>query len=394
MRTAASARSPDLASVVPTDDVSYYNGVRYWNALPAVRAYQDRLALGEHAAKGIWQFALDRYERDTFERALVLNCGNGWVERVLVQGGVIQQAVGVDVSAALIAEATGAADNASLPLTYHQLDINTAELPSGPFDLVINYAAAHHITYLDRVFRRLERLLGPDGVLFCWDYCGPSRNQYPLETWLAIWELNQQLPEPYRKQLRYPHLNTMLAIDPTEAVHSDLVIEHIRRYFSIDYMNPTGGLLAYEILTENPGCHQPGDRSDAVINQVLAADEASVNERGMDGSLFYFALALPASVPRDEDVLYAWTEQEEQREQVAHANGGRYGPVTFLEDVYGWLYDEMIAATHARSAIDELQTKLFQTDIRARARNLLRSFPGVQPLARAARLRRGAPPVH
>src|SRR3954452_4371772 len=89
-------------SIRPADSSVYYDSELYWNALPEVRAYQDRLALGDAADVGIWRYASEFYGRARFERALVLNCGNGWVERNLVAGGVLGSAVGVDIAEDLL----------------------------------------------------------------------------------------------------------------------------------------------------------------------------------------------------------------------------------------------------------------------------------------------------
>ena len=53
-----------------------------------------------------------------FQRALILNCGNGWVERVLVEHGLVREAVGIDYSTDLLEEARAAASASGLPLTY------------------------------------------------------------------------------------------------------------------------------------------------------------------------------------------------------------------------------------------------------------------------------------
>src|SRR3954452_3875533 len=107
----------------PADSSVYYDSELYWNAIPEVRAYQDRLALGDAAALGIWGFTAERYGVPRFERALVLNCGNGWVERALVAGGVLGSAVGIDIAEHLLGGAEGAAPAAGLPIEYVRLDI-------------------------------------------------------------------------------------------------------------------------------------------------------------------------------------------------------------------------------------------------------------------------------
>ena len=99
----------------------------------------------------------------TFERALILNCGNGWVERELLASGLILEAVGIDYSDRPPGAGEEAAAEGGLPLTYEQVNVNTAAFPDGEFDLVVNHAAAHHIAAIDRVFRELCRKLPDDG---------------------------------------------------------------------------------------------------------------------------------------------------------------------------------------------------------------------------------------
>jgi SAM-dependent methyltransferase len=363
----------------------YYDTPLYWNALAEVRAYQDRLALGDAAPLGIWGHALEFYGRPRFERALVLNCGNGWVERALVGGGVVGAAVGIDIAEDLLAEAEAAALAAGLPISYVQHDINADELPAGPFDLVINYAAAHHIAYLDRAFRQVASLLPPEGVFLHWDYCGPARNQYSLPNWDALWQLNQALPPAFRRRLDYPHLKTMLATDPTEAIHSDLVISHLERYFSVDHLRPTGGALAYEILKLNPPFYTPGDEQARWLDFVLDADERYLgNDLGR--SYFFYALARPRTDPIDAARLAAWTAAEEQREATAAANGGRYGGPTLLEDLYERLYGVITEQERLQAHVVELEGRVAELQRpKEGLRVFTRAIPGARPLVRAAR---------
>ena len=45
------------------------------------------------------------YAPAVHQRALSLNCGNGWVEQEIVHGGLAKEAVGVDYSEALLEQA-------------------------------------------------------------------------------------------------------------------------------------------------------------------------------------------------------------------------------------------------------------------------------------------------
>ena len=152
-----------------------------------------------------WHEHFARATGRTFERALILNCGNGWVERELVGSGLIAEGVGIDYSQTLLDEAAAAASaEAGMPLTYHQANVNTGTFPEGEFDLVVNHAAAHHIAAIDRVFREVCRILPDDGWFVSFDYVGPHRNQYRLDAWEEAWQLNHELPEPLRQDLRLP----------------------------------------------------------------------------------------------------------------------------------------------------------------------------------------------
>jgi SAM-dependent methyltransferase len=305
------------------DSSVYYTG-RYWNDLPQVRDYLQRRATGTVGTRW-FEHLRGHTGRERFERALVLNCGNGWVERELAQRGVVAEAVGIDIAPDLLAQADAQARAEALPLRYVECDANGADFPEGPYDLVVNYSAAHHVAYLNRVFRRICELLPADGVFVSWDYVGPHRNQYPSETWRAAHALNDRLPERFRADMGYPHLPTMLATDPTEAIHSELIVEVLHRYFRVDWFAPLGGALAYPLLCFNDGIHDaPPAERDPWIERVVAADDA-YTEAHPETTLFAFAIARPdKSALDDAGALARWSDEEERREAAAARNGGLY----------------------------------------------------------------------
>jgi SAM-dependent methyltransferase len=337
-------------SVVPGPAASYYQG-HYWNDLPAVQRQLNVRATGDPDLA--WHDHLrDRW--GPFDRALVINCGNGWVERTLIERGVISRAVGTDVSTDLLDQAAGAARDLGLDLDYHVLDTNSAAFPDGPFDLVVNHAALHHVAYLDRVVRALCRLLTPDGVFVTWDYVGPHRNQYEAAAWEAAWQVNERLPPVVRNDLRYPHLPTMLATDPTEAIHSELVLPTLRRYLRIEHERALGGAIAYPVLTHNERLHGSDDAAtvDAAAEAVMAAD-AEYTDGHPETTLFAYVVGRPDPVVLDDaDQLAAWSAEEDEREATAVRSGGRYHPPTALGALSESLADarDVVAATPDRPA--------------------------------------------
>lgn len=320
-----------MSSPVPSPEFQYYGG-KYWNSIPMVEVELRRRA-ADQVNLSFGQKLLE-WNGKPFQKALALNCGNGWVERELVSGGVARSAVGLDISEPLLAEARTSASELGLDIEYHCVDTNGAEFDFPGIDLVVNYAAMHHVARVDRVMREFCRLLPPDGAFMSWDYIGPHRNQYPEHQWSAIERLNRTLPGRMRKRLAYPHLATMLADDPTEAIHSELIMPTMRRYFHLDHVRYLGGALAYEILCFNDAFFDGGDHS-AVVQRVLDADAAHMATDPEANSLFVYVLARPNKAALDDVAqLEEWTREEDEREVATESNGGQYYPVTSVAQRY------------------------------------------------------------
>ncbi|MFN2522431.1 MAG: class I SAM-dependent methyltransferase [Mycobacteriales bacterium] len=335
------------------EDSSVYYGGGYWNDLPQVRDYIESRSTGKPATR--WFQHLKQVHGDKpFRKALFLNCGNGWVERDLLREGVCLEAVGTDISVELLEQARKEAAEHGLNARYYGGDINTAELPEGDYDLVVNFAAAHHIAHLDKVLRKVAEVLPEDGVFVSVDYVGPHRNQYGYEHWEAASALNASLPEQYRSSFSYPHLPTMLAGDPTEAIHSELILETVDRYFRLEELNPVGGGLAYLVLSHNAGLHADpeGAEQDRIIRDVLDADAAWTKDHD---PLFVFFWGHPnKDVLTDQGRLDAWSREEEERERRAAANGGEYYPLSLLQQLTQEVETLKLHTSHMRADLHAL----------------------------------------
>lgn len=314
-------------TVVPAEGFEYYQH-RYWNDFEFVRRRLNERATGD--ATITWPEHLrDRW--GPFERALVLNCGNGWVERDLVAKGVVRSAVGVDVSGELLDEARRTAADLGLPLEYVRCDTNLAQFPDGPFDLVVNHAALHHVAYLDRVLRRLWEVLEPAGILVSWDYVGPHRNQYRARQWEAAWDTNLALPPHVRQVMRYPDLGTMIGGDPTEAIHSEMILQMVGRYFDTEHRRDLGGGVGYLLLTHNEAIHGLDERAAEPFVELIMGADAALTAESPELSLFVYHVARPRPGALDDaELLGRWTTEEEVRESAAATRGGVYYPRTAI----------------------------------------------------------------
>ena len=319
-------------TVKPSEDFEYYGSTIYWNNFKAVQVLHNQAMTGRGDVG--WMAHLGS-AYGPFDHAFFVNCGNGWVERDLFNAGIIRRATGSDISPDLLAQARDGAAEIGLPATYLEADVNTFEPEAGAYDLVVNVGAMHHVAYIDRMTRRLARMLRAGGVYASFDYVGAHRNQYSWEMWSRIIALNESLPPSFRVKLEYPHLKSMLHFDPSEAVHSELQTEVMLRYFDVEQHVPLGGALAYTLLYENRGLHRAQDEPEAraLIAGILEEDQAFLRSRPQD-NLFSFWIAKPKAVPANPALMSRWENEERLREEDARHNGGRYYPPTALELIY------------------------------------------------------------
>ncbi len=373
----------------------YYAG-HYWNDLDAVSRRINQRISGDPTRR--WFEHFGRVTNRVFRRALILNCGNGWVERDLLEHGLVEEAVGIDFSQPLLDEATAAAQRAGLRLTYRQANVNTDDIPEAEFDLVVNHAAAHHIAAIDRVFRRICRALPEDGWFVSFDYVGPHRNQYRLDAWEEAWRVNRELPPSLRQELDYPSVTAMVQIDPTEAVHSELIMETFGRYFVPREYAALGGAVAYPLLTHNArlfAAPADGER-ERWVERILLADDRFLSEHPESTLFAYFAGTPDKSVLGDDARLAAWTAEEEARERRAADNGGEYydrGPLAAAlvswQEEHAQVESLRVQLARAQADLDAVRSSPLYAGLRrvlaAPATRRLRATRAVRSLERRVR---------
>ena len=314
--------TPPPSTTVNEKSAVYYSG-QYWNDLPQVVAYMSEHFTGDPTKWWVDDFK-ERFCPEPLGHGLILNCGNGWVERELVDKGIVRTVTAFDYSWDLLCAASR--DRGARAIQYVRADANTVGFARDRFDVIFNVAALHHVQYLDRLCRVLCETLKPSGVLVSFDYIGPHRNQYSRPHWRRIVRVNRRLPPAARKpRLRRAHLPTMLHTDATEAIHSELILATGARYFEVFERHDTGGGIAYELLTHNAPLHALGpDAADPYIREVLAWDR-HYTARGQVPHLFSYFLARPRKdVLQDATRLRAFQDEEDRREARARARRGVY----------------------------------------------------------------------
>lgn len=323
---------------------TYYTGAIYHANFPGVNEGINRAITG-HPYRGWMEHVSERYGK--LGRVLALNCGNGWVERSLHRFGSISSVLGTDIDQGLLAEARAGAEAAGIRSEYRFMDANAPDLEPGSFECVLNHAALHHVAYIDRLVRALCQALPEHGLLISYDYVGPHRNQYPWESWSEVVRLWGEIPPEDRSELTYPHYKTMLRFDRSEAVHSELILMTISRYFDVIEERGLDGAIAYPLLFQNrkflDAINQ--GRHAQLLERILTVDR-SFSDGDPARSFFMFQVCRPRkSALADTAKLAGWAAAEREREETAALADGRYGEPGALEHIY----DEIASLRYALS---------------------------------------------
>lgn len=263
----------------------------YWNDLPAVLRYLKRRATGDPT---LWwmDHLKEQWCTPPRRRGLVIGCGNGWVERDLVDRAVCEHFDAFDASDAYLDQAR--AERGDRPIRYVRGDFESF-VPTGPYDLVVNVAALHHARFLYRHVARLAQAMEPDGIFVNWDYIGPKRNRYPVSQVAAMERVRDSLPPRFRTPhpLRIPLIQAING-DPTEAVHSNEILRAVEDHFDIVQRRDLGGGIAYQLLWNNVAPFEDPDdpEAESVLKRILAADEELTGTRAIP-DMFSFFIARP-----------------------------------------------------------------------------------------------------
>ena len=165
--------------------------------------------------------------------------------------------------------------------------------------------------------------------------------------------------------MRYPSLNDLLKADPSEAVHSELIQERLRRYFIVEEYRRAGGALAYPLLTHNPHFAAASlEEQESYLRIIMEADAAYL-ESHPRASLFVYIAAKPdkAGLAKKEATIQGWLKDEELREQTAQ--GGEYYPRYWLTR----LYEDYYRYEREQVLLENLKLELAEAQHRAEALN-------------------------
>jgi len=254
-----------------------------WTASPVVRRYLHALVSGDPACD--WLTWVEHAHLSAgLDRALVLGCGSGWLERAIAGRGRFRSIVACDFAAETISRARQAAEAEGVGgIEYHVLDLENEALPEGPFDAVFANDVLHHIKGLEPLYTRIHSVLASRGRLIFNEYVGPNRFQYSDERMALVNRYLRVLPDrlrwdPLTGKLLWKReradVDQLVWDDPTEAVRSEDVMPLARRFFRPEKEYLYGGGLLNPLLFGIVTNFRAGDPwDDMLISRFCAAEE-------------------------------------------------------------------------------------------------------------------------
>ena len=267
---------------------------KYWNDLEIVVKYKNKLATGNENVSWIGDILTRFKEYLPFDDVLIVGCGNGWLERQLYDLGIGKHFDAFDMSEKYINEAKELKQ--SRAIDYFLDDINSmSKIEDEKYDAVFNFAVLHHVTEVDNALKKLARCLKTNGLMFNEEYVGPARNQYSDQHLKHMLEVMSDLPEKFRTKVKFlrPPLENF-RVEPSEAIHSDLILPLIPKYFDIVYQRNLNGGIAYQLLHNNIQEFEDDSNTESVkwLEYLLKQDVVYTDD-GRVPILFWYGVCKP-----------------------------------------------------------------------------------------------------
>lgn len=218
----------------------------YWMALPACRQAINRRVSGSPH-----EWPLDWFKRvhapGPFGRGVSWGCGLGAFERSARRLAVVDEIDAFDVSEASLEDARREAAREGIDGIHYRFgNFDDPQLARRRYDVVFFHASLHHVSSLERLFRRLCFALKRGGAVYVDEYVGPSRADWTLPQLRLAQSILDMLPSEGK-------LKTEIDIpiepnDPSEAIRSSEIPRFLREFFDILEWRPYGGQLVDLVL--------------------------------------------------------------------------------------------------------------------------------------------------
>lgn len=281
------------------DDATGLAGTQ-WQDTPGIGKRWNQMITGD-PDQGYIEYVVEKYLTATQpSHVLSLGCGNGWWEQAWAAKYPFSTVIGYDISPRSIETARRSAREMATRTVfeYQVADVNSLNLGTHVFDLVLMNAALHHADHLEHVLSQVASHLSAEGLFVLNEFVGPSRFQWTdrqleiINGLLAVmphrYRESRLIPGRYKAQVSRPTIEHMLRTDPSEAVRSAEIMHVLPDYFEIVECKPWGGAVLHLLLYEIAGNFSENRPEDVRLLHTLFEIEDQLLQLGDIGSDFVF----------------------------------------------------------------------------------------------------------
>jgi|TARA_B100000315_G_C14488429_1_gene546350 ubiquinone/menaquinone biosynthesis C-methylase UbiE len=262
-----------------------YFGETYWLANPVINRHHQLKAAGGRDYESWVNFSVQHFlgEQCPVERVLSIGSGDGALERHLASLNTARHIDGIDLAPKRIEIARQEAVKVGMQDTIHYsvCNVETNPFPGSDYDAIYFNSSLHHMSDLDAILSKFSAELKQDGYLFVNEYIGPNRFAFSDREKEVMQSVFKLIPEKYRvshaehdrgqirRQMHYPDPAEVERVDPSEAIHSEEIVDALKRHFKIEEFNYTGGTLMQFMLLDIAGNFRESDAESMQILQLI-----------------------------------------------------------------------------------------------------------------------------
>ena len=187
-------------------------------------------------------------------RVLAVGSGLAFAEQSLVTAGIVDKIDAYEFSDSAVLSARKRISEAGLDqrLVMHSGDVLKAGLSENTFDAVFVNAAIHHFFNIEEMMSFFHWVLKPGGILVYNEYVGPDHHMYHDKVMAIADRINLCLDErlrfdvlrnEVRSAIPRATMEWMLEMDPSEGVHSSMILPLTYQKFDVIQRFDFGGTL-------------------------------------------------------------------------------------------------------------------------------------------------------
>jgi 2-polyprenyl-3-methyl-5-hydroxy-6-metoxy-1,4-benzoquinol methylase len=191
---------------------------------------------------------------------LSIGCGNGELERGLIEIGCAKSIDAFDINPSSIDTAKKIANEKGYSINYFTADANEVILENNRYDIVFAHNSVHHIKNLEHTMHQISGSMKKDGLFIMVEYTGPNRFHWSEKQQEIINNLLEILPQKlkkidsvgsiYRTKISYETMKNYLDSDPSEAIRSEDILPVTEKYFKILEKRDMGGTILHMLFAE------------------------------------------------------------------------------------------------------------------------------------------------